>query len=353
MRSTFITSCILAFCVSVVAQNNDAKRMDNIPLGKEDSLKTWVVGGGLGADIGNILIINPKQGSGQNRIGFGGAIGIFANLKNKRISWDNNVSLNFAVEKTGSGTLPISGAEVKVPFKKSIDDLKLHSTLGIAMSEKSKFSYAVDFAFRSQLTPSYLGNEDGQVYAKSISTPGAYQNSLVSQIFSPARASLGIGIKYDPSPSFSLVFTPATADMIIIENQYIANLGVHGTELKEGSTTEYERTRLGIGAKLGINYMRNFFDEKLAWSSRLSLFSDYMHDPQNVDMDWTNELAVTLFKNFQLAYLGSLYYDDDILSNVTDFNAPGGLKLDQDGNAVSVPILNYYHQIVLKYARVF
>lgn len=294
-KSYLLTALFVSTGYMIWAQNDNASRMAAIPITAVDSSKTWVTGGGLGADIGNILIINPKPGSGQNRIGFGGAIGLFANHLKDRFSWDNNLSLNIALEKTGSGVLPIPNVQIRVPFKKSIDELRLNSTAGYKITATSKWSYAADFAFRSQLVPSYVGISDGQIYAKSISNPGPYQTSLISQIFSPARASFGLGIKYDPSPNFSVVFTPATVDIIVIENQYIANLGLHGTELKDGSTTEYEKTRLAIGAKLGVKYMQHFFQEKLAWSSRLALFSDYMDNPQNVDVDWTNELALTIF----------------------------------------------------------
>jgi hypothetical protein len=149
------------------------------------------------------------------------------------------------------------------------------------------------------------------------------------------------------------VFTPVTADLIVVQNQYIADLGIHGTEQKEGSTSDYEKTRLAIGAKLGVMYSKNFADDKVSLSSRLSLFSDYLSEPQNIDIDWTNELALTIFNNVQLAYLSNLYYDDNILSNVTDFDAVGGVKRDSEGNPVLRPAMNYYHQLVLRYTRVF
>lgn len=350
--------CFLAVALiasgTTTAQNDNASRMSAIPLTKApDTLKSWVIGGGFGADIGNVLVVNPRPGSGQNRIGFGGAIGLFANHRKDRFSWDNNASLNLALEKIGSGILPIPNRRVRIPFRKSIDDLRLNSTAGYRLSETSRFSYAADFAFRSQFIPSYLGNEDGQVYAKSINDPGPFQNSLVSQIFSPARITLGLGIKYDPTESLSVLFTPVTADVIIVENQYIANLGIHGTQLIEGSQTQYEKLRWAVGARLGIRYGQKFFNEKLVWGSRLALFSDYLSNPQNVDVDWTNEIAFTIFKNIKLAWLSNLYYDDDIRSNVTDFYAPGGLKVDSEGNPILRTTVNYYHQVVLKYTRVF
>jgi hypothetical protein len=340
-------------CIFLSAQNDDASRLSSIPTVKDDSTRVWIIGGGLGVDLGNVLIINPKPGSGQNRFGLGGAIGLFANKQKDRLSWNNNLSLNLGLEKTGSGTLPIANEQIKVPFKKTIDDFRLNSTAGITVREGSKVSYAADLAFRTQFTPAYLGLTDGQVYIKSIDVPGPYENMLVSKFFSPARISFGLGLKYDPNDQLSIVFTPATADLIVIGDQEIANLGIHGTELKDGSTTEYEQTRLGIGAKLGVNYGQKFLNERLTFSSKLALFSDYLHEPKNVDFDWTNELAVTVLKNVQLAFISNLYYDDDILSNVTDFDAVGGLKTDVNGDPILRPTLNYYHQIVLKYTRVF
>jgi hypothetical protein len=354
MKQLFVTMfAIWLTGGSIQAQNDNASRITSIPLDQADTTKAWIFGGGLAADLGNILIINPKPGSGQNRLGFGGAIGLFGNHRKDRFSWDNNISLNLALEKTGSGILPIPGRSIRIPFRKSIDDLRANSTAGYQVSENSKFSYAADLAFRSQFIPAYLGVEDGQVYAKSIMVPGPYQNTLVSQIFSPARIAFGIGIKYDPDTQLSIFFSPLTADVIIIENQYIANLGIHGTQLKEGSTSEYENIRWALGARLGVKYNQKFLNEKLVWGSRLALFSDYMSNPQNVDVDWTNELALEIVRNLQLAWLSNLYYDDDIRSNVTDFYAPGGLKVDADGNPILRTAVNYYHQIVLRYTRVF
>jgi len=348
-----LTGVSALICLNLVAQNDDAGRLAAIPTTKEDSAKTWIVGGGLGLDLGNILIINPKPGSGQNRIGIGGAIGFFANKKHDRMSWDNNVTLNMGLEKVGSGNLPIENRDIKVPFRKTIDDLRLNSTVGFTIQESSKFSYAAVFSFRSQFTPAYLGLTDGQVYIQSIDVPGDYENMLVSKFLAPARMSFGLGVKYDPDERLSVLFSPVTADLIYISDQEIANLGIHGTELKDGSTTEYEKSRLGIGAKLGVNYTQSFLNDKLGWSSRLTLFSDYLHEPKNIDLDWTNELAVTILKNVQLAYASNLYYDDDITSNVSDFGAIGGLKTDADGNPITRPTINYYHQIVLKYTRTF
>lgn len=43
----------------------------------------WKTGASLGMDFSQLLQINPRQGAGQNKIGAGTAIAIFANYKKK------------------------------------------------------------------------------------------------------------------------------------------------------------------------------------------------------------------------------------------------------------------------------
>lgn len=46
---------------------------------KKDSI--WDIGMGLGVDGAQLLQLNPRVGSGQNRVGFGGAINFSAKYK--------------------------------------------------------------------------------------------------------------------------------------------------------------------------------------------------------------------------------------------------------------------------------
>ena len=351
LNKILLTACAMMLAISVsFAQNDDDARLEGLIQAESDSLG-WTIGGGIGLDLGNVLIINPKPGSGQNRWGIGGAIGLFANYRAERFKWFNNISLNLSIEKNGSGTLP--DTDEKVPFRKGIDELRLNSTAGYSFKPGSKWSWAADFWFRSQLLPSYQGIEDGQIYLSEITTPGPYENFLVSKLFAPARFNLGLGVMYDPEPKWTFVFTPLTADLIYISDQDIANLGVHGTFLKEGSDTEYEKSRWGLGAKLTSKYQNQWLDGRLTFSSTLGLFSDYLNNPQNIDVDWTNELAFKIIENLSLSYTGNIYYDHDILSFVTDNGATGGIERNPDGTAVLAPTVNYYHQILLKFTQVF
>lgn len=346
---------IIFTSATLFAQNDDAARLDGLVQDEADSLG-WSIGGGIGLDLGQILVLNPRAGGGQNRFGIGGAVGIYANYKNNRVTWNNKITWNMAVEKTGSGVLPLPTGEASdqhVPFKKSIDEFRLKSTYGYSFSEGSKWSYAGNLAFRSQLLSSYQGIEDGQIYVSEVTIDGPYKNSLVSKFLAPGRINFGIGVMYEPNDKFSFVFTPLTADVIMVTDQEIANLGVHGTKLEDGSTTVYKKSRFAFGATLGAEYKEKFLNDRLSIQSNLGLFSDYLDNPQNIDISWTNEIAFQIIGGLNLTFNTSLFYDNDVLSNVTDFNDIGGIEHDSNGDPILRPAVNYYHQLLLKYVKTF
>jgi len=73
------------------------------------------------------------------------------------------------------------------------------------------------------------------------------------------------------------------------------------------------------------------------------LYSNYLRNPQNVDVDWTNELVYTISKPLRLSLNMNVFYDDDVLVQITDFEAQGGVQ--GVGKRVSVT-----QQFLMKYA---
>jgi len=54
------------------------------------------------------------------------------------------------------------------------------------------------------------------------------------------------------------------------------------------------------------------FNKTLSYKGRLDLFSNYDHNPQNVDLYFTNVLNVKLSKVLSLTYSLDMIYDDDV-----------------------------------------
>jgi len=68
----------ISFCFLLIPSIFAQKKEEGKKI-KKDSI--WDVGLGIGVDGAQLLQLNPRVGSGQNRVGFGGAINFSAKYK--------------------------------------------------------------------------------------------------------------------------------------------------------------------------------------------------------------------------------------------------------------------------------
>jgi hypothetical protein len=61
-------------------------------------------------------------------------------------------------------------------------------------------------------------------------------------------------------------------------------------------------------------------------NSALVLFSNYLNKPQNIDLDWTNEIGIALYDGFKISMLINAFYDDDVMVQISDRNSPNGIS---------------------------
>ncbi len=322
----------------------EKERMDK--MSKEMNLEVkegWQTLAGIGLDLGQLLNINPYLGAGNSRLGLGGAINYKALYKKGLFQWKNELLFNFSAEKTGSGKIA-SGSDETQPFRKALDLLNLNVNLALQTKESSPWSYALDLGLRSQLLNSYLDSASQLVYLKELHA-GPYNTHLVSKLFSPALVTMAPGIQYKKGSDWQIFFAPAGGQILFIADQEIANLGVHGTKLKDGSNTEYETTKFALGAFLKAGYTHQYFG-KFHVGSELSLFSDYLDEPQNIDVTWMNQFTVVLFKGFNIGLRADLYYDHDKTNYISDSDFVGGV------NGIGRRI-NFIEQILVSYTKSF
>lgn len=312
--------------------------------------KTWKTGAGIGLDFAQLLLVNPRQGAGQNRIGFGVATNIYAKKKKDRLAWDNIANWKFGVQRIGAGVIANGMGEENIPFQKAIDVFRLNSKFGYrtSISDKSKFFYTIDASLLSQVTNTFQGND---AFPGNFLSDVTGENNLLSRFFSPATITLSVGMDLKPNDQLSFYYSPVGGKFIIVSDDAIARLGVHGNPVEgkkdeQGVYPEFKNTFTALGSLLRMNYDSSFFNEKLALSSSLTLFSNYIEEPQNIDVDWTNELALKISKSFQAALTLNIFYDDDVLVQITDYSEPNGIA--GLGKRVSLT-----QQFLLKYNLVF
>ena len=294
----------------------------------EKDSSSWQIGAGIGIDVSQLLQIHPKIGAGQNNLNLSGAFNFYGKYRKGRSSWDNAASWQFGVQKVGAGPIPTGG---EIPFQKTIDELRLNSKWGYATKGKSKFFYAADLAFISLITPSYPGNKD---------YPGVLLRNIndtltLSRFFAPATINVSPGIDYKPSDKLSLYYSPVAYKGILVMDEHIAALNVHGNE--PGKKTFHL-----LGSLLRVVYQDKYAGGKIRYSSNLALYSNYLKEPQNIDLDWQNQLEFLLVKNLTVNLIVNAFYDHDIQVQITDFSAPGGVS--GTGRRVSIT-----EQFLLKY----
>lgn len=307
---------------------------------KEEAPKVeegWKIGAGLGLDFAQLLQINPKQGAGQNRVGFGGGLNFFANYKKGRAAWDNVALWQFGVQRLGAGVIAQGAGESKIPFQKSIDELRLNSKYGYAIKEGGKLFAAADFSFLSQLAATYQGTDTypGN-FLSDITNTNA---SPIAKFFSPATMTLSVGLDYKPKDNLSFYFSPLAAKWIIVNDDNIAALNVHGNP-------EGENVFSALGALARMNYSTKMLNDKVVYTTNLALFSNYKLEPQNIDVDWANDIGFEIVKGLTANILLNVFYDHDIKVQVTDYDKLNGV--DGLGRRASIT-----EQFLMKYTKTF
>lgn len=296
--------------------------------------KNWTSGGGLGFDFAQLVLINPKVGSGSNRIGFGGLVNLFANYKKTKFAWDNSASIQLGAQRIGGKNSP---------FEKSIDIFRLTSRASFRPGE-GKLYGAVEADMMTLLLPTYVGN---------VLKPEDENENPIAKFFSPVQILISPGVEYKANDHLSFLYSPVALKLIYVADDSIAALNVHGNEPGKNHF-------LQLGSNLKARYSNILLKERLNWTSTFDLYSNYLQKPENIDVFWTNDLGLTIVKNLSINLATQLFYDDDVNVQV-DLDDDG--ILGEDAPDVNLPPdkqrrelrpgVNFTEALLIKYNLIF
>jgi hypothetical protein len=89
---------------------------------------------------------------------------------------------------------------------------------------------------------------------------------------------------------------------------------ITGDKINDGKTTRFE-FGAKMTAKLDVKIAEN-----VSFNSKLELFSDYLKNPQNIDVDWQNLITMKVNSWLNANITAHLIYDDDIMITDKDGN---------------------------------
>lgn len=292
---------IILFCTSIICVQAQDASVINLKAAaakeiKKDAadttVKTWKRGGLFNLNVNQGTLSNWAAGGDKATFSVTSFLNLYAFYKKGKKSWDNNLDLAYGMINTTS-----------LGQRKADDRIDLLSKYGYEIAPKWYLSGLINL--RTQFADGYAyPSNDGKV--------------KTSAFFAPAYLLTSLGLDLKPNDNFSLFISPITSRWVIVNDDSLSSAGAFGVTPGKKSVNE-------IGAYLSANYFKNI-SANATYKTRLDLFSNYKHEPQNIDVFWTNILAVKVTKFINMSLNVDMIYDNDV-KTVSKNGTPGGPKL--------------------------
>ena len=280
MKKRIFIVCML-FCGVVTAFGQITDVEKTLTTASTDTVSGWKFGTIVGINFSQTELVNWAAG-GQSSLAFNGIFSASANyLKNKN-SWENTLDIGYGLLRQGK--------KDDAEWMKTDDKIDFSSKYG--RQAFAKFYYAALVNFKTQFTAGYN-----------------YPNRTdkISNFFAPAYLTGALGLSYQPIPYFSAFFAPATGRMTIVNDGTLSE----SFGLDAGKTTKTE-----FGGYVRVNFSRNDFKtewlKNVAFTTKLDLFTNYLENPQNIDVSWETLIAFKVNKYISINLNTHLLYDADI-----------------------------------------
>lgn len=250
----------------------------------------WKTGGMLNINLNQGTLSNWAAGGDKSSLSIASLVSLYAFYKKDKHLWDNTLDMAYGIVNTTSlGT------------RKADDRFDLLSKYGYQIAKKGWYVGAL-FNFRTQFTPGYAYPADGP----KVKT---------SNFLAPAYVLVSPNITYQPKDNFSISLSPATARWTIVNDDSLSSVGAFGVDPGKKAKTEF-------GAFATVNYKAKI-SENASYQGRLDLFSNYLANPQNIDLYMTNVLLLKVTKLITVSLSVDMIYDDDVTTIDKDGNARG------------------------------
>lgn len=236
----------------------------------------WKFGGTAGLNFNQAYFSNWASG-GQNTVAITAMTSLFAKYAKERHSWDSSIDLAY-------GLLAQDGNKAI----KADDKIDLTSKYGYQLRNPHWY-YSALFSFRSQFAPGYEIEDGIEIGEKT------------SDFLAPAFTIFSLGMDYKPNDNFSALLSPLTTKITIVNDDRIAP--DYGLDAGDNMRAE-------LGAFVKLTYQRDVL-ENVNLLTKLDLFSNYMEDPQNVDVNWEVLVSMKINKWLNASISTQLIYDDN------------------------------------------
>nr|WP_317631100.1 DUF3078 domain-containing protein [uncultured Flavobacterium sp.] len=238
-----------------------------------DSVSNWKKGGTFTFLFNQTAFNNDWMAGGTSSIAGNVNVNYDINYAKGDWTWDTKF-----IGAYGQAKLKGDGA------KKTDDRIDLNSVLG--KKAKGNWYYSLMFNARTQFDSGF--DPDGV---------------KISHFFSPAFFQLGPGMLWKKSDNLKVNISPLNSKLVVVHDEFTLLGSSYGVE--QGKTTRYE-----LGAAINAYYKFDLF-ENVSMENILNLYSNYLEDPKNIDIDYQMNIAMKVNKYITTNIAFQAIYDDN------------------------------------------
>lgn len=220
------------------------------------------------------------------------------NYRKDKISWDNRFLLDYGISRNKDDKYS----------RKTNDRLEYNSVLGRQIQE-SEWYYSLFLNFKTQIAKGYEFNKD-------LNPSDEGYRTETTHFMSPGYLQFGPGILWKKNDNLYVNMAPATVKYIFVDKEFTkVDESIPGAldaynENKYFGVDANESGRFELGASVSgyakFDIMKNITAENI-----LNLYSNYLEDPQNVDIDYTMNLVMKVNKYISTNVIFQAIYDDN------------------------------------------
>ncbi|MFO7723552.1 MAG: DUF3078 domain-containing protein [Bacteroidales bacterium] len=248
----------------------------------------WSYGGRSAINFSQMSLINWSAGGG-NAYSLAGLIQLFGKYNKGKADWSNTLDLGYGVIRT-----------VELGMRKSDDKVDFLSKFGYLAINRWHYSGMLNF--KTQMDNGYLYEKDTDP-------------KLISGLMSPGYLLGSLGMEYkSKNEAFYILISPITGKSTFVFNDSLSQAGAYGVE-------PGHNFRMEFGGYTKIAYSKEIM-KNVNLSTKLDLFSNYLENPQNIDINMETILMMKVNKFLVTSITMNLIYDDDIM--ITDSNGNTG-----------------------------
>jgi hypothetical protein len=290
MKNFLLTVTFLLTITFAQAQNSEKELITN----SEKAVKKLndTISGGW-KKKGNItFLFNQSNFSnwvagGENSLSGNLGINYDFNYKKDGLTWDNKILASYGILQTKNSN-----------FEKKTDDrFEFNSIVGKKAFGEWYYSFFLNF--RTQFTKGFLYEKDAD---------GAEIRTETTNLLSPGYLTFGPGLFWKKSDNLKVNLAPLTSKLTFVDKE---NTSVPGY---------VDGAYFGVDANKSMRYELGFYVsgyykfnvmENVSAENTLNLYTNYLEDPKNVDMDYTLAIVMKINKHMSSNFVFQTIYDDN------------------------------------------